>query len=149
MCDVAELKVFYLDALPCVPDRVDLSLHLVQVSFEALLALLIGKIYLFETSRQFFFLSFLGSVGLRKFFGLFRGRCQIFKVQFELFKFAFSILELFEQRGVNKKVALGDFSSPDSTVITFDVVEQVEHRLLEHEKIESRSLDLFVLFFLK
>ena len=51
--------MLYLDALPRVPDVVDVGLHLVQVTLEPLLVFLIGELDIFEAFRQFCFLLLL------------------------------------------------------------------------------------------
>ena len=43
LSDVTELKVFDFDALPCISYLIYLRLHLVQISFQSLLTLLVSE----------------------------------------------------------------------------------------------------------
>ena len=62
--DVAEFEVLDFNALSGVPDLVNLRLHLVKVTLQSLLTLLVGEFDLFETPCQLFLLLFLGQIGL-------------------------------------------------------------------------------------
>ena len=68
LSDVTELQMFYLDSLARVSDLIHLRLHLVHVTLQPLLALLVGEFNLFQAPCQLFFLLLLCLVCLIQLF---------------------------------------------------------------------------------
>ena len=80
LSDVAELKMLNLNAFSRVPHLIDLRFHLVEISFEALLTLLVCEVDLFQTSCQHFCLLLLRQVCLSEDLRLFGCASQILEV---------------------------------------------------------------------